>query len=91
MNKLQNWYCYHTGSPYDPPEVREMRLGGEVYGHPRFPEGSQVTVSKLQKSEGRVVTTKNSTYRLGRIDPKYRKYLKDSNIPYNRKQPIKVW
>lgn len=89
MYKLQNWSLNMDDSnPYQAPEARRINLYGYVYGHPRFTDGYFVKVSTLQKAEGRFITTRNSVYKLGKILPSYRTYLKDNNIDYNPQQPI---
>ncbi len=36
--RLENWSMTSTGVEYDPPE--RLRILGNVYGHPVYPDGS---------------------------------------------------
>lgn len=96
MVTLQNW-SVREGTPhyYDPwlaPEQREQ--GGDyLYIVADYPpkEGEQIRTSRLVSSEGRVVTTKSgSRYKLGRVCPRYRKWLTDQGLEYDRRQPVKL-
>jgi len=92
--RLENWYMGWTSqhnSPYDPPELRQYILSGEVYGHPSFTEGDRVTTSVIKEVKGKVVETNNTQYELGTPDPEYVKYCKAEghHVP-TPEEPIKV-
>ena len=87
---LQNWRV--KANPYASPEMRDILVIGEVYGHhnPRFHDGKTITIGTVKASEGRYLRTKRTTYKLGRVEPEYRKYLKSEGIDYDAKHPFKV-
>jgi hypothetical protein len=90
---LQDWFVrfLHLDDVYVAPECRHAVLAGEVYGHPRFPDGYPVKTSAVEKVEGRLITTRGGTvYRLGRISKKYRAWLKKEGRVYNPRQPITI-
>ena len=87
---LQNWECLGSG-PYVAPELRVIRLVGYVYGHPSRPDGHKIQTTRIVDAQGRIITTRSGTqYRLGRISPAYRRWLRKADIPYNAKCPIVV-
>lgn len=91
--RIDNWCTRPCPSDnrYDAPERRGIMLSGTVTGHPRKPDGSVVDTSRIEKVDGRIVTTKSgSVYRLGRPDRKWLAWLTKSGRPYNAKQPIRV-
>lgn len=89
---LHNWSVYLA--PYKPPVEGFECIVGDVYGHPnseRHPDGKTIQTSSLVGAKGRTVTTRaGSTYRLGRIDPKYRRWMRKQGIAYDRHQPVKA-
>ena len=85
---IQNWQVVVNFTLYTAPELRTVSLKGEVYGHPHKPDGKTVRTSSIQSTSGRRVLTRNTAYRLGRISPGYRKWLKEEGIPYNPQNPI---
>jgi hypothetical protein len=61
-------------------------LIGDAYGHPKFPNGTKVQTSEIQKVywvNGPRIKTRNTIYQLiGRnTDPKVPCYIKDNLIP----------
>ena len=36
MTKLENWGFITNTSPYQPPELGQVCVSGEIYGDPRF-------------------------------------------------------
>ena len=87
---LQDWEVrMRSTDPYCPPECNYNCLSGFPHGHPTKDQQRKVITSGLAKVEGRMVTTKSGTvYQLGRINPKYRAWLKEKGIAYNPAQPI---
>ncbi len=76
---------------FRPPEDAAIVLHGKVYGHPRKPDGSEVSTSAMVDADGRLVWTKSGTcYELGEIDPEYLEYLQAKGIPYDPEKPIRV-
>lgn len=87
--RLEQWSVYLD--PFKAPESCDKRLVGRVYGHKRHKDGKMVTTSRFVAASGRVVTTASGTvYRLGRICPKYRAWLRENGIPYDSKRPVRV-
>lgn len=91
MTTLQNWSVHFDGSAYTPPECQRKYLVGDVYNdpRPRFHDGKHISTGYIANVVGRdVTTTSGSVYRLGRISPKYRRWLKARGIAYDPKRPI---
>ena len=95
--KLDKWAVVaggnYTTSFIPPPEIVKHRLSGYVYGHPKIPDGEHITssyiVSCSKKGNSRLVETHSgSVYRLGRIAPAYRNYLKRTRPEWNWRKPI---
>lgn len=62
--RLENWYVYDSD-----------RVVGDVYGHPRFPDGHHIitsTIDKMSEAES-VCETLNTIYTLG---AKFKRILK---------------
>ena len=92
MLKLNNWYVSGNADPYTAPECAQPYLKGNVEGHPNFEDGKHISTSPIVDAEGRVVTTRSgSTYKLGKIAPKYRKWLKENRPEWDWKIPITVF
>lgn len=71
MPKLENW-SVGARNPWAPPELRQPALHGKVTGHPRKPDGSEVTTSPIVSAEGDKIQTLTGTlYELGDVDPTY--------------------
>lgn len=90
---LQNWFVRyrHLDDFYRAPELNYKVLAGEVYGHPRFPDGKSVKTSSIVAVNGRRVTTAGgTTYLLGRVQKEYRAWLKKEGIPYNPRRPVSI-
>lgn len=86
---LQNWRV--CADPYAAPEQGRVWLVGVVQGHPRLPDGETIETSPIASADGRLVTTRSGTvYRLGAIDPKYRRWMKGQGIVYDPTYPVKV-
>ena len=83
--RLDNWACTAHGGPFQAPELVSLRLTGRVTGHPnlRHLDGKEIITSSVVGTSGRTVTTKNTLYRLGKIDPCYRKWLKENRPDWN--------
>jgi len=71
--RIENWsVCHSKGGLYDPPEMWQPCLSGNVYGHPRKPDGHSVSTSPIVDVNGRLITTATGTiYLLGQVDPLY--------------------
>lgn len=89
---IHEWAVVPGGGRYDAPEVAGIRITGVVVDHPKRPGGpKQITTSRVLSADGRFVTTQPGTrYQLGRIEPGYRKWLREQQIPYDPANPIRV-
>ena len=70
---LHNWSAGPDGTEWDPPELRNMRITGEVFGSEKFNSGDRMTTSAVRKfnlAEG-TVKTQNSSYVLGYVSLHY--------------------
>jgi hypothetical protein len=88
---LQNWFVRdrHMDDFYSAPECNYKVLAGDVYGHPRFPNGHSVKTSRLISVKGRLVTTSGgTTYQLRRIQEGYRDWLRKEGITYDPNHPV---
>lgn len=64
--RLENWHVVASNDPDASPECQARKLTGEVFGHPRFEDGTQISTSRIEKIDGNRVTTKSgSVYTLG--------------------------
>lgn len=88
MIKMHNWLIGGKEA-YSPPEDQVKVIQGEVYGHPRFPDGHKINTSALIECWSRTAVSKSGTrYVLGRIDPDYRKWLKKEFPNWNWRRPF---
>lgn len=72
--KIENWAVVSpVKSPYDSPELVGPSLNGQVFGHPRFPDGKWVTTSTICgiNEENEVTTMSGSSYELGQVRESY--------------------
>jgi hypothetical protein len=90
MTRLENWSIGSNQNGFTAPEIVKLFLRGSVYGHPKFNDGERVHTSQIVSVHARIVTTKTgSSYKLGKIDKGYRKWLK-ANVPdWDYRKPIK--
>ncbi len=88
---LQDWWVLPSSRDiYRPPETRSLTIVGIVKGHPSQEDGKCIHTSAVIRIDGCTVYTRNRTYRLGRIQPAYRKWLQDSGHDYDPRNPIKM-
>lgn len=92
MIKINSWKTVASShNQYRAPETIGLCLFGKVSGHPRFVDGEVVRTSRIESIEGRVVSTvSGSVYRLGTIDPLFRRYLKIHRPLWDWRNPITV-
>jgi hypothetical protein len=88
--RLKNWRMVLRGpvDPFTPPECIPRVLCGNAFGHPKFPDGTEIMSTRPVKVEGRKITTRNTIYILGNIEKEYRKYLKKERPNWNWRKPI---
>lgn len=89
---IHDWStCSGSDNPYLAPEVAGVAIQGRAFGMPDHKEGGGIRTSRIVTVEGRVVTTRSgSKYRLGRISPEFRKWLREQGREYDPRNPIKV-
>jgi hypothetical protein len=79
--RLENWSVISTGDAYTPPELRKIRLHGNVYGREGFEDGASVYTSSLTSLSyaKRTATTRSGThYTLGEPDAKFVAWLAEN-------------
>ncbi len=87
--QIDNWACV-SDDPFAPPELRCLYLHGTIKGHPTRPDGQKVKTSNIVRSEGDLVFTKNSIYKLGQPDPKWLDWMEENGIQFDPENPIKI-
>lgn len=75
--RIENWSVRTEPNPYLPPELRSIRLNGDVTGHPLWPD-QNLTTSAVQEVNGRIVRTFSREYELGEPSPEYVQWCKDN-------------
>jgi hypothetical protein len=81
--ELENWSIVYI-DPWKAPELQEPLLHGNVYGHPKFMDGEEITTSQVvgfDKSTNIITTYSGHKYKLGKVDSLYEKEFPDA---YNR-------
>ena len=82
---LHNWST--VCSPINPPCF--MYLRGVVSNHQLYDDGQEVITSPVSHVRGRFVyTMSGNRYRLGRVDPLYRKWMKKQYPLWNFRYPL---
>jgi len=89
--RIEDWAIVGEANPYQAPELREMRITGKVYNHPRFDDGEVVTTSPVLASAGNTVETQNTTYDLGTMSEKYKEWCSSMGIDVDFSAPVKVF
>ena len=85
---LNQWSTTSSADAYKAPEQITLHLQGIAENHPRLGKGP-ITSSPIVKVNGRRVFTKSgSIYRLGKIDKKFRKYLREIRPQWDWREPI---
>ena len=87
---INNWsVIVSPGSPYNAPEMRGICVCGNIKNNILIEDGHDVLTSTVKKVYHRVIhTVSGSRYRLGTINPKYRKWLRENRPNWNWRQPI---
>lgn len=64
---LSPWAVVTPADPYIAPECRVPLLSGDAFGHPRFPDGKNITTSAVigKDAQDNVLTKSGSVYQLG--------------------------
>lgn len=88
---INNWYLSGTGGPYTAPELRQIFLVGDAFGHPRHEDGKKVSTTPIVKVQGKTVHTRSgSIYRLGTIDPGYKAWIDENYPDWDPENPIRT-
>ena len=89
MKTLHCWSVAEDAPmPYIAPEQQPCRKF--LRGEDPAGTGKWLTTSHIASVDGRKVTTRSgSVYKLGRIDPGYRKWLRDNGHDYYPQNPIR--
>lgn len=92
MTRIDNWFASasHDGQVYLAPEQYQVRICGNVYNHPKQPDGKFVMTGHVQSAKGRTFTTNRTTYKFGVMDKHYRKWLKKTCPDWDWKNPITI-
>lgn len=71
--KLENWSITRLPvSAYQAPESGPPCFTGQVFGHPKFPEGDNIVSTPIKRIfEGGILTESGSVYHLGEPAPAY--------------------
>ena len=71
--KLKNWSIITDVSPFTPPELMHYHLQGNVYGNPKFEDGTNVITSRIIEindigDHKEAITRSGSVYELYKED-----------------------
>ena len=87
---IENWSVVDNNSPYTAPEARVIRLCGFIKDE-RWPDGNEVSTSRILSVDGNKVETRNTIYILGEADPGFVKFCEDAGVHVPTKEvPIKT-
>ena len=87
VNVIHGW-SVEPGSPFQAPECGTVHLVGVLDSHKGTPN-KKVKTSAIVGINGRVVTTQSgSVYKLGAIEPDYRRYLAKIRPDWDWRNPI---
>jgi hypothetical protein len=81
MLRLEKWSVITDDSnPFLAPELRKMRLQGEVYDRSDFEDGTFVHTSSIQRLDikNNLAETRNTEYQLGEPSEDYLKWLESN-------------
>lgn len=70
--RIENWHI--IGAVTDKGEL-QIRLQGNIYGHPHLKSGAIAWTSPVVSFSGNVVETEHRTYHLGNIESAFREHL----------------
>ena len=89
---LEDWSTgFISNDPYLAPEQKAICLQGMVTGHPRREGKHGIRTSSVAGVKGRIIATRSgSVYRLGKIDPTFRKWLKKHRPNWDWRNPVKM-
>lgn len=86
---IENWYL--GVSPiflFLAPEDKNLRMFGDVSGHPSFEDGQEILTTRVVSKTGSVVTTASGTkYLIGEPAPEYEKRFPGSKERFLKALP----
>ncbi len=93
--RLENWSaCLRSDEPFRAPEVNPFCLKGKIYGHPHFPDGTEIQTPAILAADGPKITVCGSDelyeVQLGQIDPHFRQWLAENRPDWNPENPVIV-
>ena len=88
MIRLDNWYITGRMGKFDTPNFYNLQFHGVVTNHPCLADGKTITFFPSTISQGRKILTQHNTYTLGKINPDYRKWLKEHRPHWNWRSPL---
>jgi hypothetical protein len=88
--RIDNWSTTtNVCDAYTAPECQTVCLQGDITGHARFEDGEHVYTSPIVGVEKREILTKTGTiYTLGKIDRRFRYWLRKNRPDWNWREPI---
>ena len=87
--ELDNWGVGSVVGLHSPPDGMEIRIHGNVKNHPVFDDGQYVITQQIIAVDGKYVEAKGGiVYRLVRIHPLYRRWLKIHRGVWDWQNPI---
>lgn len=91
--RIENWSVVTNplAESFMAPELHSKCLSGNVYGHPRKPDGRHVRTSAIVGCEGRVVSTMSGNdYLLGAPDAEWLAWMQAKGIAFDADHPVRV-
>jgi hypothetical protein len=87
---LDEWeVTYADEDPFMAPEQTGIVLVGKVTGHPKKPDGTRVSTSRVLRAKGRRVSTESGTvYLLREPSAEYRAWLAEHRPNWDPENPI---
>jgi hypothetical protein len=91
MTRIDNWITTKKFDPHIPPDYQIVCLQGYVSGHTRFTDKTFITTSPIVDIKKREILTQSGTiYKLGRIDRRFRYWLRKNRPNWNWRNPITI-
>ena len=94
MPKLENWSIGVIAHPYSAPETWVSSLHGNVYGHPKFQDGDEISTSQIEWADinKKEAKTANTLYFLGQVSEDWVGWLKKNGYTleqYHKPEVVK--
>lgn len=79
---MDDWSILYYGDVYEAPELRDNILRGAIHNDIRFDDGEYIRTSRITKIDlvDGFIQTRNTKYKLGKVDPKYYQWCKDNKL-----------